>query len=178
MPELKHSFEITLAPVTVIDKAPVAISPPLRGRGYLAGDGCCDTIRHVRALLPLDGRFALAQRFAIDWEQADDEGRLLKGDPKKVSSYNIFGQNVHAVADGKVVAVKPENGGTRISIFLNVFDVHVNRTPISFGTRVLYGQPAITSTASAPPTPIATMPSPPALGVCESVPIIMPPGKA
>lgn len=33
-------------------------------------------------------------------------------------------------ADGKVVAVKAENGGQRISIFLNVFDVHVNRTPI------------------------------------------------
>lgn len=34
-------------------------------------------------------------------------------------------------ADGKVVAVVPLNGGAnRISIFLNVFDVHVNRTPI------------------------------------------------
>ena len=33
-------------------------------------------------------------------------------------------------ADGKVVAVKPEHGFTRLSIFLNVFDVHVNRTPI------------------------------------------------
>src|SRR3954449_5232098 len=34
-------------------------------------------------------------------------------------------------ADGKVVAVKPEGPGlNRISIFLNVFDVHVNRTPI------------------------------------------------
>src|ERR1022692_4684391 len=33
-------------------------------------------------------------------------------------------------ADGKVVVVRPENGGQRISIFLNVFDVHVNRTPI------------------------------------------------
>jgi phosphatidylserine decarboxylase len=34
-------------------------------------------------------------------------------------------------ADGKVVAVKPDDaGGNRISIFLNVFDVHVNRTPI------------------------------------------------
>ena len=33
-------------------------------------------------------------------------------------------------ADGKVVVVKAENGGQRISIFLNVFDVHVNRTPI------------------------------------------------
>jgi phosphatidylserine decarboxylase len=33
-------------------------------------------------------------------------------------------------ADGKVVVVTPEKGGQRISIFLNVFDVHVNRTPI------------------------------------------------
>lgn len=34
-------------------------------------------------------------------------------------------------ADGKVVAVKAEPPGQRISIFLNIFDVHVNRTPIS-----------------------------------------------
>jgi phosphatidylserine decarboxylase len=36
-----------------------------------------------------------------------------------------------APADGKVMAVKPEGPETsRISIFLNVFDVHVNRTPV------------------------------------------------
>ena len=35
-------------------------------------------------------------------------------------------------ADGKVVAVKLESPTvTRVSIFLNIFDVHVNRTPIS-----------------------------------------------
>lgn len=35
-------------------------------------------------------------------------------------------------ADGKVVAVKPDAAGSnRISIFLNIFDVHVNRTPIA-----------------------------------------------
>ncbi|HEY1757010.1 MAG TPA: phosphatidylserine decarboxylase [Bryobacteraceae bacterium] len=34
-------------------------------------------------------------------------------------------------ADGKVVAVVPGPGGaSRVSIFLNVFDVHVNRSPI------------------------------------------------
>jgi len=33
-------------------------------------------------------------------------------------------------ADGKVVAIKPEGALNRISIFLNVFDVHVNRTPV------------------------------------------------
>lgn len=34
-------------------------------------------------------------------------------------------------ADGKILVIQPEDGGTRISIFLNVFDVHVNRTPIA-----------------------------------------------
>ncbi len=34
-------------------------------------------------------------------------------------------------ADGKVVAIRPDGGTvTRISIFLNIFDVHVNRSPI------------------------------------------------
>ena len=54
----------------------------------------------------------------------------------------------------------------------------VRWTPISFGQRTLNGKPVITSTASAPPTPMATMPRPPALGVWLSVPIIIPPGKA
>lgn len=35
-------------------------------------------------------------------------------------------------ADGKIVAVHPEGlDHKRVSIFLNIFDVHVNRTPIS-----------------------------------------------
>jgi phosphatidylserine decarboxylase len=35
-------------------------------------------------------------------------------------------------ADGKVVSIMPLSGTeTRISIFLNVFDVHVNRTPVA-----------------------------------------------
>ncbi len=37
-----------------------------------------------------------------------------------------------APADGKIVAVVPDSAGAnRISIFLNIFDVHVNRTPIA-----------------------------------------------
>jgi phosphatidylserine decarboxylase len=35
-------------------------------------------------------------------------------------------------ADGKVIAIKPEGPGiTRFTVFLNVFDVHVNRTPVA-----------------------------------------------
>ena len=54
----------------------------------------------------------------------------------------------------------------------------VSFTPINFGNFNSQGIPAITSTASAPPTPIATIPNPPAFTVWESVPIIIPPGNA
>jgi phosphatidylserine decarboxylase len=37
-----------------------------------------------------------------------------------------------APADGKVVSVVPDSAGAnRVSIFLNIFDVHVNRSPIA-----------------------------------------------
>jgi phosphatidylserine decarboxylase len=50
-----------------------------------------------------------------------DPDRVIPAKPDMVSP-----------ADGKVMAVKLENDGlTRISIFLNVFDVHVNRSPVA-----------------------------------------------
>ena len=58
------------------------------------------------------------------------------------------------------------------------FSSPVSLTPIILGNFNSHGIPAITSTASAPPTPIAIIPSPPAFTVCESVPIIIPPGNA
>ena len=58
------------------------------------------------------------------------------------------------------------------------FSFPVNLIPISLGNFNSHGIPAITSTASAPPTPMAIIPKPPALTVCESVPIIIPPGNA
>lgn len=85
------------APTTLV------LDPPLRGSRYIAGDGCCDAPRHVRASLPLDGQLFTAQRFAIDWEQLDEQGRIYVGDPKQVKSYRIYGQPIYAVADGTVV---------------------------------------------------------------------------
>jgi peptidase M23-like protein len=100
-------FTISAAGQSAVNKATdLVLGSPLRGEGYLAGDGCCDTIRHVRALLPLNGRFALAQRFAIDWEQVGPDQRLVHGDKpdiKDVKSYNVYGKPVYAVADGTVI---------------------------------------------------------------------------
>jgi len=97
-------FSATVARTPVVDRPLAVLGPPLIGAGYIAADGCCDSIRHVRALLSLNGHFTLAQRFAIDWEQIDSENRVVKGDTKTLSNYVIYGREVVAVADGTVVS--------------------------------------------------------------------------
>ena len=49
-------------------------------------------------------------------------------DPERIPP---LGNRLLAPADGTVVAIKETDGQTRVSIFLNIFNVHVNRTPIA-----------------------------------------------
>ncbi len=93
--------------VTEVDKRTLPVlSAPLRGERYIAADGCCDAVRHTRALLPVNGQPFLAQRYAIDYEQADAQNRIFTGDPRNPDSYTIFGNDVLAVADGTVVGTR------------------------------------------------------------------------
>lgn len=82
----------------------LVLDPPLRGPRLIAGDGCCDAVRHIRATLPIHGRMFTAQRFAIDWEQLDEQHRIVVGDRADPASYVIYGAPVLAVADARVVA--------------------------------------------------------------------------
>jgi hypothetical protein len=89
-----------------VDNQPVVkIGPPLLGEGYVSADSCCDATRHTRAALPVNGRAWIAQRYAVDWEQIDSEGRIYHGPQDKDESYNIWGKEAIAVADSKVASV-------------------------------------------------------------------------
>jgi hypothetical protein len=57
-------------------------------------------------VLPVNGQTFLAQRYAIDYEQADAGNRIFTGDPRDPASYAIFGKDVLAVADGTVVGTR------------------------------------------------------------------------
>ena len=100
----------TGAAVEVDRRPPVVLSPPLAGPGWAALGSCCDG-PHRRALYPIDGRWYLSQRFAIDFNQLDSENRPGTGDPTLPTSFPTFGQPVFAVADGTVA---PRWIGTRI----------------------------------------------------------------
>jgi Peptidase family M23 len=100
------------AGTTVDRRAPVVISPPLRGVGYVDGNGCCGASAHTRALLTIDGSRFLAQRYAIDWVRFDSIGRWVVGDPTENENYIVFGDPIYAVAPGRVVSILatlPEN---------------------------------------------------------------------
>ena len=93
-----------VAPVTVQTRKPVVITPPLSGPGWLDGDGCCGMSAHRMALNPINGQLWGAERFAIDYVQLAPDGRAVEGDPTKLESFPYYGADIHAVADGPVVA--------------------------------------------------------------------------
>ncbi|TRW87868.1 M23 family metallopeptidase [Mycolicibacterium sp. 018/SC-01/001] len=94
-----------VAPVTVQKRAPISIAPPLSGPNWLDGDGCCGISGHRGALNPINGSTWVAERFAIDYLQLMPDGKLFTGAPSDLSGYPYYGTDVHAVADGPVVAV-------------------------------------------------------------------------
>ena len=88
------------------------IGPPLRGTGWLTANGPDPQTGHRRAIVPVDGTAAIAQRFGIDYVKMDTNGRRFTGDSLKNESYYAHGTDAIAVADGIVAAVKdgiPEN---------------------------------------------------------------------
>jgi Peptidase family M23 len=102
-PQTPVPLRYTVAPFTVLTKLPV-IGPPLRGKNWVAFNGCCEIGgAHRASSQTVNGRLYYAQRFAIDWMRLDDRGRLLHGPDTDVHSYSDYGADVVAVADGKVV---------------------------------------------------------------------------
>ncbi|MCV7151248.1 M23 family metallopeptidase [Mycolicibacterium pyrenivorans] len=94
----------SVAPVTVRNREPIVIAPPLAGPNWLDGNSCCDMTPHRMALNPISGEIWAAERFAIDYLQLGPDGRVFTGDKADVSSYPYFGADILAVADGPVVA--------------------------------------------------------------------------
>lgn len=95
----------TVAPVTVQTRRPPVIAPPLVGSNWVDANSCCDMTPHRMALNPLNGQLWAAERFAIDYVQLLPDGRMFNGDKTKPESYPGFGADIHAVGDGRVVAV-------------------------------------------------------------------------
>jgi hypothetical protein len=85
----------------------VVVDPPLKGKRWVVGGGCCTPVSYHRgATLPINGAVHVAERFAIDFVQLNDKNMLFDGDMKEVSDYDFFGDEIYSVADGTVVATE------------------------------------------------------------------------
>ena len=104
-----QQLDASVVPVTA---EAVVIGPPLRGGVWLTGNGPAAESGHRRALIPVGGVPAIAQRFAIDYVMVGDDNKTFTGDQLKNESYRAEGVDALAVANGVVVEVKdsiPEN---------------------------------------------------------------------
>ncbi|MFH5207718.1 M23 family metallopeptidase [Antrihabitans spumae] len=107
-PLLPKTLTESVAPTDVQKVDPIVIGAPLDGPHWLDGNSCCEVTAHRAAVSPLNGELWAPERFAIDFVALDADGKMFKGDRTKLESYAYYGANVHAVADGKVVAVRTD----------------------------------------------------------------------
>ena len=98
-------FSYVAAEISLSGEAAPVLSPPLAGEGWITAEGYCSPAsHHWNGVFPINGHFAVGQRFAIDYIRIDDEGRLVEGDPSQQQNWVGYQAPVLAAADGVVVS--------------------------------------------------------------------------
>lgn len=110
----KRGERMIAAPGVPLVHQPVPVlHPPLLGKGWIAFNAL-GSENHRRAFNAVDGRLRIAERFAIDWMRIGPDGRLFRTDGKDSKDYYGYGQQVLAVGNGRICALKnglPDNTG-------------------------------------------------------------------
>ncbi|MEE1786072.1 M23 family metallopeptidase [Streptomyces sp. SP17BM10] len=111
-PSGPSAFEETVQATPTARTAPLNLSAPVVPGTWFASESCCGNTHHRRGLAPVNGRFGVPQRLAIDWYRVGAQGQAWEGDPGQLASYLSFRQPVVAAAGGRVVEVQdgvPDN---------------------------------------------------------------------
>lgn len=104
--QAQEQRELLAGGIDVVQRAPVTVAPPLRGGPWVAIYGASFVRGHRRVLFALDGQVRIPARFAIDWIRLDARGRHARSDERVVANWSGYGEDVLAVADATVVAVR------------------------------------------------------------------------
>lgn len=87
--------------------APVTLQPPLRGGPWVAVFDPDMPFGHRRAAFIREGGRYIPARFAIDWIRLDAQGHPWAGEGRQpFERWHGWGQEVLAVADGEIVALR------------------------------------------------------------------------
>ncbi|MDW8807438.1 M23 family metallopeptidase [Streptomyces scabiei] len=111
-PSGTSAFEETVQFTRTAHRPPSNLGPPVRPGTWYSSESCCGNTHHRRGLAPINGRFYVPQRFAIDWYRVGRQGQTWEGDPARLTSYLSYRQPVVASLGGTVVEVRdgiPDN---------------------------------------------------------------------
>jgi hypothetical protein len=91
----------------VLNKKPVVIGPPMRGKNWVVSNGCCTVSTHRGSVGAIDQKLLATERYAIDWIRADNKGHILlpSDKPTKLEDYAAYDAPILSVKGGKVVKV-------------------------------------------------------------------------
>jgi murein DD-endopeptidase MepM/ murein hydrolase activator NlpD len=91
----------------ILNKKPVVIGPPLRGKNWVVANGCCNASPHRGAMLAFDQKLLATERYAIDWFRSDGKGHLVFPDKEhtKLTDFPAYDKPIISVDNGKVVDV-------------------------------------------------------------------------
>jgi murein DD-endopeptidase len=90
---------------TAVRRETVTIGPPLRGGPWRAA-GFTNGSPHRRGLFGYGGDATINSRFAIDYAMLGEDDRAFTGERTRNENWHGYGQEVLAVADGRVAAVQ------------------------------------------------------------------------
>jgi hypothetical protein len=94
------------APTPVSQRPALVVAPPLRGPGWVVGNGCCaEPTSHRASVLSINGALHAGERFAIDFVQVAPNGRIVEGPWDQLASFPFFGAGVFSATAGRVTGV-------------------------------------------------------------------------
>lgn len=102
----KNAQRIPLDKLTIRKTGAALVDEPFTGDRWLAANGPSNASIHRRAVIVLNGKPRVPERYAIDFIKLGDDGKSYSGDESKNSSYHAYGIPILAVADGKIVSLK------------------------------------------------------------------------
>ena len=105
-PELRalySSTQLVTPPMSVDTRPAQVIAAPLTGPSWYSVNGCCQPSPHRSTSLVVNGTWFKPEMYAIDWIQADAQGRVCYGDCSRNDLWPTFGAPLLAVANGTVV---------------------------------------------------------------------------
>jgi hypothetical protein len=138
-PEQKaQDFTVLSPPLPLSCVEPMVLSPPMRGDGWVNGNGCCHEIGPHRFVMnSINGSLAPTEEFAIDWAKIDAQGHFFSGDGSDPKKWYGYGAELLAVAPGTVIEVVsdlPDEPGNKAPDKLNIEQIAGNRVILDLGS--------------------------------------------